>query len=402
MKQVNFRDFINEPFIPVFKSKDRELLIYGGAGAGKSYGAGQKLLLYCLTQRDKRLLVVRRTFPSLRLTSLEIIKNIWQMVGVPFHLNRSEFMMETVNNNVLIFKSLDDVEKIKSLTDIDVIWIEEPTEIMERDYEILKMRLRGRALKQGEYRQLILTFNPVDVNSWLHKRFWEGFYRDIGKFKFTYKDNKFLDPEYGKELENLKSQDEILYRVYCLGEWGVYKGQIYKNYVIENFSSEGFDDVIAGIDYGYNNPTAYLLIGVRDGEFYIFDEIYKSHLLTRDLIDLIKEKNSQWGVNPVIYAETDPARNVELIEAGLVVISAKKEVIEGINFIKMQRLHIHERCVETIKEIKGYKYKEDKNGNPLEEPVKFMDHAMDAMRYAIYTYARTNKELIYLDFKNFT
>jgi len=32
-------------------------------------------------------------------------------------------------------------------------------------------------------------------------------------------------------------------------------------------------------------------------------------------------------------------------------------------------------------EKKGYKWKEDKNGNVLDEPVKFNDHAMDAERY---------------------
>ncbi len=54
--------------------------------------------------------------------------------------------------------------------------------------------------------------------------------------------------------------------------------------------------------------------------------------------------------------------------------------------MKTKKLHIHERCINTIKEIQGYKYKEDRNGNVLEEPVKFNDHTMDALRYAVFTY----------------
>ncbi len=33
-----------------------------------------------------------------------------------------------------------------------------------------------------------------------------------------------------------------------------------------------------------------------------------------------------------------------------------------------------------------YKYAEDKEGNPKEEPVKFMDHAMDGIRYGMFTH----------------
>jgi phage terminase large subunit len=38
-----------------------------------------------------------------------------------------------------------------------------------------------------------------------------------------------------------------------------------------------------------------------------------------------------------------------------------------------------------LDEVKNYKWKTDHDGNTLDEPVKFRDHLMDAMRYAIYT-----------------
>jgi phage terminase large subunit len=34
--------------------------------------------------------------------------------------------------------------------------------------------------------------------------------------------------------------------------------------------------------------------------------------------------------------------------------------------------------------LRTYKWKVDKNGKPLDEPVKFNDDGMDAMRYGIY------------------
>ena len=39
-----------------------------------------------------------------------------------------------------------------------------------------------------------------------------------------------------------------------------------------------------------------------------------------------------------------------------------------------------------LKEIDSYSRKKDKDGVVLDAPVKFMDHLMDCLRYAVYTY----------------
>lgn len=392
---IDFKEDINKEYIPLFQTKKREAIIYGGAGAGKSYASAQKVILYCLLNSNKKILIMRKTYPALKLTSLESIENLLQKYHIPYEINRSDLILKTINNNRMIFKSLDDPEKIKSITDVDLIWFEEVTEITEKDYEMVNLRLRGQQLAKGHYRQIILTFNPIDRNHWLYKRFFEKEDPSVFKKKYTYKDNKFIDEEYKKVLEGLKEKDEYVYQVYCLGEWGVLKGQVYNNYVIENFEKE-FEEVIAGIDFGYNNPSAYVLIGIKDNEVFIFDEIYRTHLTTPEFIDLIKEKNKIWDINPQIYCETEPDRNRELEKAGLNVYEAKKDVILGINFVKTKKLHIHERCLNTIKEIQGYKYKEDRNSNVLEEPVKFNDHLMDAMRYALYTHFLREQPNIYV------
>lgn len=67
----------------------------------------------------------------------------------------------------MIFKGLDDSEKLKSLTfpkgELTDIWIEEASEIREEDFNQLDVRLRG----QGSYKQMVLTFNPVSVLHWI-------------------------------------------------------------------------------------------------------------------------------------------------------------------------------------------------------------------------------------------
>jgi len=380
---LNINEDINENFENFFKNKKRECVIYGGAGAGKSYASAQKVLIYNLLFPESKTLIMRKTYPALKLTSLELIEKLLNKYMIKYDINRSELILKLGNGSRMIFKSLDNPEKIKSISDVNLIWFEEPTEISEKDYDIVNLRLRGEELKKG-FRQIILSFNPIDRNHWLFKRFFEKEV-DIYKGKFTYKDNKFLDSEYKKVLEDLKEKDEYLYNVYCLGEWGTLKGQIYTKWDTFKEDKE-YEDIIAGIDFGYNNPTAYLLIGIKDDEIYVFDEIYRTQLTTPEIIDLIKEKLKMWNVNPDIYCEHEPDRNKAFMQAGLKVFEAKKDVLVGINFLKTKKLHIHERCINTIKEIQGYKYKEDRNGNVLEEPVKFNDHTMDALRYAVFTY----------------
>lgn len=386
---INLREDINESYIPFFQNTKRIAILYGGAGAGKSYASTQKLIIQCLLYEGKKILVLRKTYPALKLTCFESFLNLLQRYNIPHEVNKSDLII-TTRGNKIIFKSLDDPEKIKSITDVDYIWIEEPTEITERDFDMVNLRLRGQELPEGHYRQIILTFNPVDKSSWLYKRFFEREAENTWKKKYTYKDNKFIDKEYIEVLESYKYQDKYLYQVYCQGEWGVFKGRVYDNYVIENFHDIEYDEIIAGIDFGYNNPTAYLLIGLKDDEIYVFDEIYKTHLTTPEIISLIREKNKEHEVDPVIYSETEPDRIKEFEREGFRIYPAKKDVLLGINFLKRKKIHIHERCINTIKEIQAYKYKEDKYGNVLEEPVKAFDHAMDAMRYAVYTHYSMN------------
>ncbi|HSW70520.1 MAG TPA: terminase large subunit, partial [Gammaproteobacteria bacterium] len=63
----------------------------------------------------------------------------------------------------------------------------------------------------------------------------------------------------------------------------------------------------------------------------------------------------------------------------------KKEVKEGIRKVKSLPLFITSQSSNMIKEIRSYKWKVDKDDHVLDEPVKFNDHAMDALRYAVFT-----------------
>jgi phage terminase large subunit len=122
------------------------------------------------------------------------------------------------NGNEIIFTGLDDVEKLKSIYNITIIWIEEASELDAIDFRQLDIRLRGRT---ESYKQIIFTFNPISITHWLKAEFFDKKKKNSTTSHTTYEDNKFLDEEQIEVLEGFKETDPYYYQVYCKGEWGV-------------------------------------------------------------------------------------------------------------------------------------------------------------------------------------
>ena len=271
--KIDLRGRVNESFEPVFSSHARDLVVYGGAGAGKSWAAAQKLILKCYKYPNRKVLITRKYGPSLKLTCFKLVKDdLLSAYNLPHTVNLTEMSIGFPNGSQMLFipivesgPSKEPAARIKSLTDVTDIWFEEPTELSFKEYQQVSLRLRGRELKEG-YRQRIYTFNPIDKNHWIHAHFFD---KDRGeRYKFTYKDNKFIEQAYIDELEALKEIDERLYKIYALGEWGILGGQIITNYEVREFDFDPkiYDIVIGACDFGFEHPSTFNLIGLKEKE----------------------------------------------------------------------------------------------------------------------------------------
>lgn len=367
-----FREFLDQ--------RDKRIsVLYGGAGSGKSYSIAQLFVRRLFEEQDVRMLVIRKTLPALRITAYRLILDLLHEYALPFAHNKSEMLLKNGNSEIL-FKSLDDPEKIKSY-EANYVWIEEATEITYQDF--MQLNLRTRRKNEENINQIYLSFNPVSRYHWLNMELIEHNRNDIAIHHSTYQDNPFLAPEYIAELEALITQDENFYKIYTLGEFGELHNVIYNNYVIETFTKHSALDTYYGLDFGYNNESALIEVQERDNEFYLSERLYQTKLTNTDLIEKLKTLVSD---NAIIYADSaEPARIEEIARAGFDIRPAQKNVIDGIDYVKAHRLHIHTESANLIDEIRAYKYKEDKNGVVKEEPVKFRDHCLDSARYAIYT-----------------
>lgn len=213
----------NDKFYPLYTNKDRYLVLMGGGGSGKSVFTAQKIIVRMLTEQKHRFLVLRKVAKTLRESVFTEIKNVINRWGLQklFKIPKgtsSELHISCVNGNEILFAGLDDVEKLKSISGVTSVWMEEASECTPEDFRQLDIRLRGWTLN---YKQMMITFNPIDINHWLKKEFFDIPKPNATTVHSTYKNNKFLDEEAIAVLEAFEVTDPYFYQVYALGEWGV-------------------------------------------------------------------------------------------------------------------------------------------------------------------------------------
>jgi phage terminase large subunit len=389
---LNFNTYLNPKHTALFQATDRELIVYGGAGAGKTYSIADKfLVLSCLTHpRQTKTVMVRKTLASLKRTSLDVLQRRAELFGLDLIVNRSEWTAKCNNMEFVLtgMNNREDYQKIKSLTDVDYIWVNELSELRESDYAELMLRLRGQP-SHGKYdfRQIVCDFNPIGKTSWVFSRFFEKNVGNVKKLRYTVADNPWAETEYIEQLKASKGWDENYYRIYFEGEWGELEGLIFE-WDIVPLPDLAFDEVFYGGDFGYSvDPATCIKIYRKANEYWVQEVIYETGLTNQQLGNRMKDEGITRN-DQVFWDSAEPKSIQELCDMGLTAIPAIKgpdSVRAGIDFLKTLKIHIIEGSEKIIREAKSYVWKKDKDGNCLNEPKAFDDHAMAAIRYAIYT-----------------
>lgn len=305
-------------------------------------------------------------------------------MGLDYHVNRTELMFTNDIGSEITLKGLDDPEKIKS-AEFNHIFAEEATELSLNDYRQLDLRLRR---KTRTVNRIFLSCNPISALHWIKVELEDKPTKDVEFNYSTWRDNPFLPRVYIDRLEGLIDKDLNYYNIYALGKWGILANLIYSGFKVVDIP-ERSDEVTYGLDFGFNNPSCLVKLYWKGEKFISQELLYKSGLTNTMLIDEIKELIPVGHRQKYMYADSaEPDRIEEFYKAGFNVQPATKSVKDGIDYIKQHSLGITSDSVNGIKEKQTYEYKEDKNGNVLDEPVKFNDHFNDAERYGAYSYSK--------------
>lgn len=352
-------------------SDKRITIMQGGSRSGKTYNILIWFIVKLLQEQNKTLTVVRQSLPSIKGSVLRDFIDILLKLNIYSEDNHNKTeQIYHLNSNTIEFVSADQPQKIRGRRR-DYLFCNEANELSYESWMQLIMRTEGKT---------IIDYNPSDLNSWIYDHVIP---RDDADFYITtFRDNPFLPAELIAELERLKEADENYWRIYGLGERGLSQDLIYTHWKTTNSIPDG--ETIYGMDFGYNNPTALVKVVFNDTKAYIQEIIYEQRLTTSELIDKLK----LIGLNSYdeIFADAaEPKTIQEISKFGFNIKPANKDVREGIRCIKGTPIIIHEDSVHLLKELKNYRWKTDRNNVKLDEPVKFNDHAMDAMRYAIFS-----------------
>ena len=398
--RVHLPDVVGRGYGTFWRFKGRYRLCKGSRASKKSKTTALNFITRIMEYPQANLLVVRKTFRTLKDSCFTELKWAIHRLGVDAYWDFKESPLEMTykpTGQKIYFRGLDDPLKVTSIT-VEVgclcwMWIEEAYEVMnEADFDMLDESIRGE-VPDGLFKQITLTFNPWNQHHWMKKRFFDAPPSpDILAMTTNYLCNEWLDEADRRLFERMKEQNPRRYQVAGLGHWGIAEGLIFENWREEAFSIDsirGLDSVGSafGLDFGYTNDPSALFCGLVDPTaktLWVFDEMYKRGMSNEAIHTEVV--NMGYAKEKIRADCAEPKSIDRLRDLGLVNIRAarkgKDSVRNGIDYLQDFQIIVHPRCVNFITEISNYTWDTDtKTGKRLNVPVDDFNHLMDAMRY---------------------
>jgi PBSX family phage terminase large subunit len=408
--------------------RDREILLAGPAGTGKSRALLEKLHLLMLANPGARGLIVRKYQKSLASTALDT----WRKAVVPeaiaaglvkFYGGSAEQPAQYIysNGSVVIVGGLDTVgdqpPKVMS-AEYDVVYCQEATELAEKDWEALISRLRNWRIS---FQQLLADCNPGPPTHWLKRRC------DVGNtvmLHSRHSDNPRLwdadKAQWTKQGEEYMAGLRSLTGVRRLrlldGQWVAAEGLIFEGFdpaihVVPRFAIPASWPRVWSVDFGFSNPFV-LQCWARDpdGRIILYRELYWTQRLVEDharaILDIVAPGGEWIEPRPVAVVCDHDAEGRATLEKYLKMgtTAARKDVEIGIQTVQArlkvagdgkprlmmfedalaerdQRLYEAKKPTCTLEEFPGYIWAVKPGGEVKEQPLKENDHGMDTTRY---------------------
>jgi phage terminase large subunit len=356
------------------QNSDKKIIVeQGGTRSGKTYNVLLWILGdYCNNNTDKTITIVRKTFPAVRGTVMRDFFDILKTYGLYYEELHSKSTHEYIlNGNRIEFISLDQPTKIRGRKR-DLLFINEANELNFEDWQQLIFRTTER---------VIIDFNPSEEFHWIYDKVLTR--DDVDFFQTTYKDNPFLSQVIVDEIERLKDIDENYWRVYGLGERGKSRSLVY-NFATTKEIPEGAKLIGKGLDFGYSNDsTALVETFILGDDMYVRELLYRTGMTNQD----IAKEFERIGIDrrDEIWCDSAEPKSIEEIHRmGWNVKPTQKGAINiGIDMIRRYKLIATDGSINLIKELRNYKYIEDKNGQLTNKPIDAFNHTLDALRYSI-------------------
>lgn len=394
----------------LFSCRDSEVLVEGPAGTGKSRAVLEKVHLALLKYEGARGLIVRKTRASMTESVMVTFEQKVLPAGDPILANGGSRRVRQSyayrNGSHLTIGGMDNPDRIMS-TEYDIVAAFEATELVEDDWEKLTTRLRNGVMP---YQQAIADCNPGAPSHWLNQR---ANAKRMTRLLSRHEDNPAVTPAYLEKLDALTGARKMRLRY---GQWAAAEGIVYDGWdagihMVDRsyITPDLIRWYVVGVDWGFRDPGVMQVWGVTgDRQMVRVEESYHTGRTVGDFW-VARAKHYNQKYKPVAFTcdPSQPGYIQDMVIAGIPAIGANNDIRPGIdrvtNRLKVgddkrpglvfvrdalterdQSLVDARQPSETIEEFDSYIYADPKaRKNATEKPVDYLNHGMDAMRYAV-------------------
>lgn len=414
-------------------------LLIGGYGSGKSYTVAFKIILKLLEEKRKAL-VVREVFDTIGESCYDLFKEILTDMKLytddRFAFKRkqnvvlgqkSPMSFTFPNGSRIIFKGMDKPEKVKSINDVSIVWIEECSEVKYEGYQELLGRIRTPKLSM----HFILSCNPVGRENWVYTHFFKRVDGDgqelivLDEQKFYDKqcivkngvyyhhstpgDNPWLPWRYINRLDKLKDYDYPLYMVARWGRFGATGTRVLPQFHIARNRGDfkrkvqqlGAEHMYFGFDFGFEesfNAVISMSVDPDTQTLYIWDEIYMNHITDPDFAELpemqrlrrrLIDMHNQGLPNSFLVCDNEDPKAIQYYRQQGFRVRPTRAKFHGSrlsNTRKVKRFRhiiVSPKCKNTIRELKDLTYKRDGAGGVVYDQFNIDPHSFSAIWYAL-------------------
>ncbi len=379
----------------MFSQSARYYFNIGGRYSGKTHDSIQSILFRLSNAPGARCCGMRKVYGSIKDTLFSDFKDILTASGIPYTSTVSPLHITIANGSDIIFKGSDQPDKLKGLSSVDMVLMDEANEFQEQDFETVDQSIRGKHFENS----IFLCMNPVPkvpgssywfekafkvpVKPGKHKRYYDehlGSY--VCTMRTTYRDNQKCPEHVKRRLEGYKVTNPDLYKLWALGQFTELQGIVFSNFDVVEKVPEGLDDPGYGLDFGFSNdPAACVRVWKNSTDLWIEGLVYSTQLTNKELYDIMASN----GIDPydnVIADSAEPKSIQDLFNFGLLNISGVKKKpnykVEMVNILKGYKIHLVDGDTDLQREFSTYSWQVDKTGKQIPKLQDGEDHYIDA------------------------
>lgn len=417
----------------IFDWRYKKYLLVGGYGSSKSYHIALKLILKCLAEKRK-VLVVREVYDTHRDSTFSLFKEILEDMNLladspkqkrkKVIAKESPFKLTFPNKSEIIFKGMDKPEKLKSINGVTIVWLEECSEIKYSGYKELLGRLRHPYLDL----HFILSTNPVGTDNWVYTHFFKSvddqgnehvvlddnlLYKlhtivrgDTYYHHSTVDDNFFVQQDYIDQLEEMKNFDKDLYRIARKGRFGVNGLRVLPQWEI--MDAELVEREVRGIpkrfhhigmDFGFEtsyNAIVWMAIDDKRKWLYIYKEYYKNKMTDDKTAEDLRSDPKYEGIEKEeIIADCEDPKAIQFYnQEGFTMRKCRKfagsRLANTKKVKRFKRIICSSDCPNTNRECSTLTYFKKPDGTLVLDEFNIDPHTFSAIWYGLDGYTVAN------------